>query len=223
MIQSAKRSVNQFFGKYFSIKTDSREAWNYYYLYALERYAYFRERAEGEFKEHPTWYDQGVYYLADQLYGDGGFKQGSMGGSSRSVATSFAILFLVRSSEVLVLPSNASRANGNQGFAENVRIKQSEKGAVQALEGVQGIENVMQLLQNDDVEDDRLELIIQSMGPAIAGFSKEEGRSRNEKMAFMRGLVTEQNYFRRLIGVKFLAREQEMDNVPALLYALITV
>ena len=220
LIQSAKRSVNQFFGKYFSIKTDSREAWNYYYLYALERYAYFRERAEGEFKEHPTWYDQGVYYLADQLYGDGGFKQGSMGGSSRSVATSFAILFLVRSSEVLVLPSNASRANGNQGFAENVRIKQSEKGAVQALEGVQGIENVMQLLQNDDVEDDRLELIIQSMGPAIAGFSKEEGRSRNEKMAFMRGLVTEQNYFRRLIGVKFLAREQEMDNVPALLYAL---
>jgi hypothetical protein len=194
--------------------------WNYYYLYALERYAYFRERADGEFKEHPTWYDQGVYYLMDKRFGDGGFKAGAMSPSSRPVATSFAILFLVRSSEVLVLPSNASRANGNQGFAENVRIKQSEKGTVQALEGVQGIENVMQMLQNDEIEDDRLELIVQSMGPAIAGFSKAEGKSRNEKMAFMRGLVTEKNYFRRLIGVKFLAREQDMDNVPALLYAL---
>lgn len=219
-IQSAKRSVNQYFGKYFNIKTDQREMWNYYYLYALERYAYFRERADGEFKEHPTWYDQGVYYLMDKRFGDGGFKAGAMSPSSRPVATSFAILFLVRSSEVLVLPSNASRANGNQGFAENVRIKQSEKGTVQALEGVQGIENVMQMLQNDEIEDDRLELIVQSMGPAIAGFSKAEGKSRNEKMAFMRGLVTEKNYFRRLIGVKFLAREQDMDNVPALLYAL---
>ena len=217
-IAAAKRRANQFFGSNFSINT-KKEHYNYYYLYALERYGYFRERADGEFKEQPTWYDQGVYYLKKKVRGDGGFQAGPVS-ENRKVATSFAILFLVRSSEVLVLPSNASRANGNQGFVENVRIKQGEKGTVQALEGVQGIENVMQMLQNGDVEDDRLELIVQSMGPAIASFSKQEGKSRNEKMAFMRGLVTEKNYFRRLIGVKFLAREQEMDNVPALLYAL---
>ena len=74
----------------------------------------------------------------DKRFGDGGFKKGSLGPETRVVTTAFAILFLVRSSEVLVLPSNASRANGNQGFAENVRIRQSEKGTVQAPGGRSG-------------------------------------------------------------------------------------
>ena len=216
-INSAKRRANQYFANNFEIEI---KMWNYYYLYALERYAYFRERADGEFKEQPTWYDKGVRHLMTEVEGDGGFRQGKSAASNRTVTSSFAILFLVRSSEVLVLPSNASRANGNLGFAENVRIKQNEKGGVQQMLGVQGIENVMEMLKNGDVEDDRLELIVQSMGPAIAGFSEGDSKSRNEKMAFMRGLVTERNYYRRLIAVKFLAREQVMDNVPALLYAL---
>ena len=33
-------------------------------------------------------------------------------------------------------------------------------------------------------------------------------------------MISARNYFRRLIAVRFLAGEQDMDNVPALIYAL---
>jgi hypothetical protein len=32
--------------------------------------------------------------------------------------------------------------------------------------------------------------------------------------------VSDKNYYKRLIGVKFLAGEQDLDNAPALIYAM---
>lgn len=194
--------------------------WNYYYLYALERYAFFRERAEGSFKEVPNWYDQGVYHLMSKVQGDGGFVAGRSAPENRVVSTAFAVLYLVRSSEILILPSNSSRASGGEGFPENMRIDLAENGTVRVPGLVKGIDDVMKLLESGDVTDDQLEMIMDSMGPAIAEFTARDDASRNEKMAFLRGLVMDRNYYRRLIAVKLLAREQNLDNVPALLYAL---
>ena len=40
------------------------------------------------------------------------------------------------------------------------------------------------------------------------------------QLAYLRGFVSDRNYFKRLIAVKLLSRQQNMDNVPALIYAL---
>ena len=216
-MHQVKARANQFWAKNFAPQIRN---WNYYYLYALERYAFFRERAEGSFKEHPDWYDQGVEFLKGRFNGDGSFTEGRAAPENRTVATCFAVLFLVRSSEVLILPNNGSRANGFLGFPENQRLDLTKNGRVRAKGMVKGIEDVMKMLENGDVAQDQLEMITESLGPAIADFTARDDASRNEQMAFLRGLVTDRNYFRRLIAVRFLAREQNMDNVPALLYAL---
>ena len=52
--------------------------WNFYYLYALERYCYFRQQAEGHLGggKFETWYDGGVEFLASTQGDNGGFKAG---------------------------------------------------------------------------------------------------------------------------------------------------
>jgi HEAT repeat protein len=77
----------------------------------------------------------------------------------------------------------------------------------------------MDMLKNTSTEDD-LDKISQALGPAIKQFTEKEGKSRGEQMAFLRGLVTDENFNKRLVAIRFLASQQDLDNVPALLYAL---
>ena len=122
---------------------------------------------------------------------------------------------------VIVLPSNSGRLDGGKGFAEDTRLRLGANGQVRALNPVKGIEDVTSLLENEDLDNEQLELMAPAIRDAIAKFMKEaDDKSRGEKMAFLRGLVTDRNYFRRLFAVEALAAEQNLDNVPALIYAL---
>ena len=212
-LANCKRQANNWFGENF---TTDIGIWNYYYLYALERYAYFREVAEGEVSEIPNWYDQGVEFLMTQQDGSGGFPSTSVV-ENEIVATCLAVLFLVRSSEVLILPSNDSLLRGGQGFEENKRLT-AKNGKISSQAAIQGIDDVTTMLQ-EDTSDAELETLAEAMDQSIRKFKTDE-KSRGQTMAFITELVKHRNYFRRLIAVKILAREQDMDHVPALLYAL---
>jgi len=212
-LANCKRQGNIWFADNFKIET---KTWNYYYLYALERYAFFREVAEGEVSEVPTWYDQGVEFLMERQGDAGDFPPGGAVENS-IISTSLAVLFLVRSSEVLILPTNTSLLHGGQGFLVNTKLT-VKGGQISSQAAIQGIEDVIVLLGQDSAAE-QLQVLAEAMDETIRQFTIDE-KSRGETMAFMTGLVKDRNYFRRLIAVKILAREQSMDHVPALLYAL---
>ena len=215
-LASCKSQGNQWFKQNFTVEIPQ---WNYYYLYALERYAYFREVAEGEVSEVPNWYDQGVEFLMTRQSRDsGGFERGQGALEGERVSTCLAVLFLVRSSEVLILPMNSSLLKGGEGFAQDVVLK-SDNGQIKSQAAVKSIEDVMSLLEEDN-SDEQLQVLADAMDDAIKQFSRDENKSRGENIAFLTGLVKDRNYFRRMVAVKILAREPSMDNVPALIYAL---
>ena len=58
------------------------------------------------------------------------------------------------------------------------------------------------------------------MKRAIREFKQSGEKSRGEVTAFLKTMISDKNYYRRLVAIKFLAGEQDMDNVPALLYAM---
>ena len=215
-IAAAKSRGNQFLVQNFSIQTKS---WQHYYLYALERYAFFREQAEGGVKEIPNWYDQGVDYLRGEQLGDGSFKSGREAALNSMVSTGLAVLFLLRSSEVLVLPSSDSVLAGDIGFQNDVSLRIRNDGKIVSQQAIKGVEDIFALLDSDN-DEEALQAIIEGMSFSIKEFVGDDAKSAGEKKAFLRGLVTNKNYFRRLVAVKLLAGEQDMDNVPALLYAL---
>ncbi len=216
-LASVKRSSNEFFVSNFTI---SIERWGYYYLYALERYAYFREKAEGSFRDIPDWYDQGVRLLKEKQNADGSFTQGRTGERNLFESTCFAILFLVRSSEVLVLPGGQGLTNGGEGLKSNVRIDLDPGGKIKTFDVVRGLEDVLELLDADDIDEQQFELMQDSLVKAITQLSENKTRSQREQLSYLRGLVSDRNYFRRLVAVRLLSRQQNMDNVPALIYAL---
>ena len=77
----------------------------------------------------------------------------------------------------------------------------------------------MTLLKNAKSEDD-IAMLMDALGPAIKEFTEDKDKSRTEQLQFLRGLMTDESYMKRKIAVRFVAATQDLDNVPALLYAL---
>src|SRR5207248_3001990 len=74
--------------------TMESEGHTFYYLYAYERYRSFRELAEQRIEANPAWYNEIVSYLKTNHQTDHWSD-----GDGDTVATSFAILALMRSTK----------------------------------------------------------------------------------------------------------------------------
>jgi hypothetical protein len=217
LLNSSKSKANRWLASNFRMSLD--EAWHYYFMYGLERYAYFREKAEGEIKEVPNWYDQGVEFLMANQEPSGGWPSASGGGEqTANNSTCFAIMFLVRASELLMDNSASSITRGGMGFTENAKIE-NKGGEIVSDDMVQGFQNIVNLLKDAKSEDD-VEALMDVLAPAIKEFTSDKEKSKAEQLQFLRGLMTEKSYAKRKVAVRFLAASQDMDNVPALLYAM---
>lgn len=220
LLNSTVAAGNASFSSRFEYATPNGN-YNYYYLYALERYGYFREQAEGDtgsgvFRD---WYDKGIDFLKSKQSQGGGFS--GTGLETNQIATAFALLFMVRSSEIINMPPADSDLLGGQGFQEGATLRDSGNGRMQSVRAEQNLQDLLNMLEdNKQASEAQLAEISQSLKKQIVEFRQKDDRSRGEIKSFLRSMVGAKNYFRRLIAVRFLAGEQDMDNVPALIYAL---
>ena len=216
-LRSTQLTGNKWLADNWTLKS---EKWNFYYLYALERYAYFREAAEQEVSEIPTWYDQGVDHLKSVQTKAGNWSRDkNNSGSSATINTAFAIMFLVRASEVLAGDTVEGVMNGNVGFAVDKKLTFNKDGTVSAQSPIKGVEDVLGLLEAG-VDDNDLDFVLQSLAPVIGQMADRTDKSHSEQLAFLRGLLSDQNPRMRQIAVRLLAGQQAIENAPALIYAL---
>ena len=194
-------------------------AWQYYYLYTLERYAYFREQAEGDVKGLDDWYDRAIEFMKKQQANNGGFPPKGSKAETVELGTAFAVLFMVRSSEVINLPASESTLGGDLGFPSDTVLRQADDGTVKGQEAERNLAETLDLLKKG-ATNEQLREVAQSLKKQIVEFRKNGNKSRGKTNFFLRSMVKANNYFRRLIAVRFLAGEQDMDNAPALIYAL---
>ena len=193
--------------------------WNYYYLYAIERYAYFREQTEGDMRGMEDWYDQIIDQFKQDQQADGFFPRGRAKLETNVDATAFALLFMVRSSELINLPPTISELDGDVGFKKDVVLIADKSGRVKSVEAEKNLGDLLKMLENG-ATDEQMQELSDSLKKQIVEFRKKDDKDRGEIKAFLRSMIGSKNYFRRLIAVRFLAGEQDMDNVPALIYAL---
>ena len=203
-----------------SFKVDRNVSYTCYYLFTLERYAYFREQAEGGVGNANlvNWYDEGFKYLMDQRGGNYVIKAQSKENNIWSPA--LAVLFLVRSSEVLNVEPAASRALGGQGFRKDSVLRLGANGLIRQVETEKNLNDLISMMKEDGADNGQLMELADALKKQISEFRAKDDKSRGEINAFLQSMIAAKNYFRRLIAVRFLAGEQAMDNVPALLYAL---
>jgi hypothetical protein len=203
-------SGNAWFDKNFKVRT---ETYNHYYLYAFERYASYRELAEGRVEREPEWYQQVYDHLAKTQRADGSWQ----GQDTDPIATTFAVLFLCRSSKKTIQKIKdlgEGTLLGGMGLPSTTADLQEKDGRVVESKLAGSVDELLAII--DDPENPQISRLAAGGALSLDG----DVTKRAGQIARLRALVSSGSFESRLIAVKALSKSRDLDNVPVLLYAL---
>jgi hypothetical protein len=191
--------------------------WNHYYMYALERYHSFREKAGGG--RDTKWYDQGYEHLHKSQMGEGNWPS-AQASDNDVTATCFATLFLLRSSEKTIqkwtkLKMGEGLAKAGMYLPKDIRSIQVENGKVVDKKIVISTEQIMELVNKG--ENDEVARMAEQREALALSSNKTD---RNRELEKLRNHVRAGDANVRMIVVRTLSKDRNLDNVPALIFAL---
>ena len=209
-LKNAMRGGDQWFATNYQMDA---EPWTYYYMYAFERYQSFRELVTGDEEAEPKWYNDGVEHLKSQQSAAGSWD--SDGGPT--VDTCFAILFLTRGTKKSIQKAEAynGRLRGGRGLPTNTAdVAIGEDGQIVKTPFQGQAESLLAILEaggNDELDLTSQEIVVQlSRKPS----------ERERQLIRLRRLVTADDFAVRIAAIRALHSTRDLDNVPALIYAL---
>ena len=187
--------------------------WTYYYLYGLERHMSLRDAVRGNTPEaEPGWYNTGVTFLKNKQKQDGSWA-GINGGE---IDTSLAILFLVRGTQTTVEPAVLYKGILIAGHTlkKNIANATMRDGQVVTPQPTREFDDWLEIIEG--AEDRKFD------PDALPGKLSlcQDIDIRTNQLVRLRELVSNEDWSVRRLVVKTLASARELDNVPALIYAL---
>ncbi len=209
-LKNAMRGGDQWFTTNYQMDA---EPWTYYYMYAFERYQSFRELVTGNEEAEPKWYNDGVEHLKSKQSAAGSWD--SDGGPT--IDTCFGILFLTRGTKKSIQRAEAynGRLRGGRGLPTNTaKVAIGEDGQIVKTPFQGKAESLLAILEAGG--DDELDLASQEIMIQLSRNSAE----RERQLIRLRRLLTDDDFAVRLAAVKALHSTRDLDNVPALIYAL---
>ncbi len=190
--------------------------WTHYYMYGFERYKAFQELVLRQNNAEPAWYNQGVDFLRRTQQPNGAWRSpiATTANTNEPIDTSFAILFLTRSSKKTinkVMLEGVMRSG--KGLPKDLSTVRIADGQILNPEMVENVDGMLKLLeeQKDDLDPETLadQLVLDP-----------DPQKRSQQLEHLRRLVHHKNYKVRLSAVKTLSTARDFGNVPALIYAL---
>ena len=216
-LRSCKSGGNQWYANNFQFPA---QMWNSYFVYALERYCFFKEQADGKLGPRlKSWYDDGVDYIQRNQKANGAIDSDNRVPNMPLAAnTALYTLFMVRASEVISLPPVNTVMNGDSGLRSG-NLSEAPDGTISSSDAERGLKSLIASLSDDKLEEEQLKTMTKALKRAVREFKQSDSQSRGNTSRFLKGLIKSDNFYRRLIAIRFLSGEQEMDYVPALIYA----
>jgi hypothetical protein len=212
-IRRAMADGNSWFTNHYTMQS---EPYTFYYLYAYERYRSFRELAERRSETNPRWYDDVYAYLKKTQQPDsGGWNDASDG----AVATSFAVLTLMRSTKKTIGHIAASLGEGvllgGRGLPPKTADLQEREGRLVESPLTGTVDELLTTIEKASTPE------IERMAESSARWKLDaDVTKRSSELVRLRALVSAGDYASRLLAVRLLGRTHELDNVPLLIYAL---
>ncbi len=191
----------------------SGSTWHYYAMYSLERFESFYAMVSDNESVDETWYDDGVEKLKANQAAVGGWGIKDNTSSPPPVATAFAILFLVRSTQQSIAASTGTLAGG-QGLPKDTTDIKVSGTQITGRPVAAEVGKMLDLLEDDegDLEGksipDDLEL---------AADPKERRAQIDRLERLLRG---SQSWQARRVAARLLGKSEQMRVVPTLIYAL---
>ncbi len=190
-------------------------AWTYYYLYGFERYSSFKERADKVASNpSPFWYVEGAKFLKSKQDGDGSWMTENGAEKVRAHSTCFAVLFLVRSTQLLIPESVGVMETGMQGLPEEGPIS-LRNGRIMNQTFNRDFGDVMAMIETGKDTDWRA---FESTFDSLVLDSNK--KSRAVQLVTLRKMVEHPNADARRIAVKSISKFRDFDNIKFLIFAL---
>jgi hypothetical protein len=208
-MQQSLQDGNDWFAENYAIKAP---VYQHFYMYALERFMSFREYAERSQNPEPSWYNEGVEYLADTQDSKGQWDSSA----GAVIDSAFAILFLLRSTKTSLgyTVKVAGRLRGGKLLPVDVsQIAIDSTGQAVSTKETPPIENLLELLEGLSAGD------IDTSIPKQLTLS-DDAAERTAQRARLRRLAVNGAYQARLTAVKTIGRDRDFENVPPLIFAL---
>jgi hypothetical protein len=188
----------------------------YYYMYAMERYWAFRELAEGNKQKEPAWYNTGINYLRENQAADGSWHARDAEGPV--VDTAFAVLFMLRSAQTTIekIVEMSGDVRGGKTLPRDLsQIRVNSKGQVVDERESPTMDEMLRMLEDEEKsKDGSFDDIADTLQLAT------DPQARQAQLARLRRLATSGSFESRLTAVKLLGKDRNLDNAPALIYAL---
>lgn len=193
--------------------------WYYYQLYTTERYESFLELSQGidksKLESSPAWYDEGVKELMGyQDPESGAWSKKDFSATSPPVATAFALLFLVRSTQKALNVSRGTLAGGRilPSDTTDIRVEGTQiKGRQVAAQ----VTDLLDILEADDAD----KLNGQSL-PEDMELSENPSARRVQLDRLERLVRGSRSWQARRVAASLLGKSDELRVVPSLIFAL---
>jgi hypothetical protein len=187
----------------------------YYYMYTIERYWAFRELTVANPDPEPAWYNSGIDYLRKNIEKDGCWTSGN----SSKIDTAFAVLFMLRSSQRTlkrIIDEQGTLTAGKGALPDDLtEIKQTRDGKIVSLQETPAVENLLSMLEDKDAP---LSKFLDGMPDQLELAS--DPATRAQQITRLRRLAINGSFQARLTAVKTLSRIRDLENAPALIYAV---
>jgi hypothetical protein len=216
-LHEAQSRTTEWENKNYAISTPFGYA--YYYLYALERYMSFRELIEPASEKNAkakwnNWYNDGVDFIIKHESRDGGWDDHC----GKIPDTAFAMLFLMRSTKKAIMKAKTLGPGvliSGQGLPKEGENLQVQNGLVVVKPDMGPAEDLLKMLDDPKAAD--YEKAMEMMSELPSQQLETLLAAHGEKL---RHLTREQDMEARLAAVVALGKIRNLDNVPALIYAL---
>lgn len=192
--------------KNFGVQVD---AWQFYYLYAIERYKSFEEYLHGGEASEGDWYDQGVELLKSQRGPDGSWTDSC----GTPCATAFATLFLLRSTQQSIKASlGEGTLVGGRGLPRDLSKVRLRGGRLVVQQNATELDQLLDMMEEGDAEEfDAL-----TANPAAL----EVTEVTPEAARRLQQIVRSGPPAARLLSVRALGEARNLDFAPTLIFAL---
>lgn len=211
LLRAAIQRGNTYIAKHFQVAPDR---YRYYYIYSLERYFTFREAVEGPEPGLFDWYSACAEYLLQTQQQDGSW----MHQCGKVADTSFAILFLVRSTKQSVEgvrdygPGVLVGSRGLPKQTDNVTVK---NGQVVALPLRTSPEDLAAVLNSPEMSD------LVSAIEAVEEMPPEEVRLYiSDQAEKLRQLAGSDQPGAKITAITIMGKSGDLSYMPTLIYAL---
>jgi hypothetical protein len=194
--------------------------WYTYWRYSQERYESFLEIVRNKQEKSPAWYNQGVEQLRQLQDDAGAWGNKHADHCPPPIATSFCVLYLIRSTQKAIGNLNEGLLAGGYGLPDDVSAMRQVGAKVIGGSSASSIDDLLTMMEEDDPKASSEENLLDNLRLSANPETRRAQLSRLSRILTSGDILNSKDYLRRRVAARLLSQADDLDFVPAMIYAM---